>query len=326
MIEVGPGTGARKLRRLYVRSPDRSNPTWWQRLWVAFLGSILAPAYLLMAIPLRTPGLRFRIQCARLAFELLIRKSARVSFRTIYALLFWPMDSTRYFEFDFVWRQISDHPPKSFLDVSSPRMFPLMVVRRYRQLRAEFLNPDSSDLAETRKLAQAMGIENRCSFHELLVECAPFEPGSFDLITCISVLEHIPGSTAALEQMWRLLKPGGRLYLTLPCLAEAAMQYANVNFYGLPVPREEEFSFLQQYYDDALLRELVYSVAGEPRRIAIYGEKREGFFRRYVNGARSDPYYPRWRDPYRMGKEFAEFGSIAALPGEGVIAMEFVKP
>lgn len=38
----------------------------------------------------------------------------------------------------------------------------------------------------------------------------------FDLITCISVLEHIPNHKDAINGMFRLLKPGGYLVLTFP--------------------------------------------------------------------------------------------------------------
>jgi len=38
----------------------------------------------------------------------------------------------------------------------------------------------------------------------------------FDLITCISVLEHIPDHRAAISGMFGLLKPGGILVLTFP--------------------------------------------------------------------------------------------------------------
>jgi len=38
----------------------------------------------------------------------------------------------------------------------------------------------------------------------------------FDLITCISVLEHIPNHKDAVSGMFRLLKPGGHLVLTFP--------------------------------------------------------------------------------------------------------------
>jgi SAM-dependent methyltransferase len=39
---------------------------------------------------------------------------------------------------------------------------------------------------------------------------------SFDMITCISVLEHIRDSESAVRSMFHLLKPGGHLILTFP--------------------------------------------------------------------------------------------------------------
>ena len=40
--------------------------------------------------------------------------------------------------------------------------------------------------------------------------------GSYDLITCISVLEHVKDSDAAVRNVFSLLKPGGHLLLTFP--------------------------------------------------------------------------------------------------------------
>ncbi len=39
---------------------------------------------------------------------------------------------------------------------------------------------------------------------------------TFDAVTCISVLEHIPAHANAIKSMYKLLKPGGRLILTCP--------------------------------------------------------------------------------------------------------------
>jgi ubiquinone/menaquinone biosynthesis C-methylase UbiE len=44
----------------------------------------------------------------------------------------------------------------------------------------------------------------------------PFASASFDLLTCTDVLQHVsdpPGDTAALAEAWRVLRPGGRLFL-----------------------------------------------------------------------------------------------------------------
>jgi 2-polyprenyl-3-methyl-5-hydroxy-6-metoxy-1,4-benzoquinol methylase len=44
----------------------------------------------------------------------------------------------------------------------------------------------------------------------------PFRPSAFDVVTCVSVLEHMPPGTraAGVRDMARVLKPGGRLILT----------------------------------------------------------------------------------------------------------------
>ncbi len=44
----------------------------------------------------------------------------------------------------------------------------------------------------------------------------PFADGSFDAVICSEVLEHIPNYRAALEEIHRVLKPGGRLCASVP--------------------------------------------------------------------------------------------------------------
>ncbi len=44
----------------------------------------------------------------------------------------------------------------------------------------------------------------------------PFEDASFDLITCLDVLEHTPDDTATLRELRRVTRPGGWLLLTVP--------------------------------------------------------------------------------------------------------------
>jgi len=44
----------------------------------------------------------------------------------------------------------------------------------------------------------------------------PFRSGYFDVVIVNEVLEHIPDQDAALDEIWRVLKPGGRLLLFCP--------------------------------------------------------------------------------------------------------------
>jgi SAM-dependent methyltransferase len=53
----------------------------------------------------------------------------------------------------------------------------------------------------------------------------PSANGTYDLITSISVIEHIPDVERALAEMYRCLKPGGRLLVTTDC-AETGKPYS----------------------------------------------------------------------------------------------------
>jgi len=46
--------------------------------------------------------------------------------------------------------------------------------------------------------------------------CLPFPDDSFDKIVAAEVLEHIPDDMAAMTELLRVLKPGGRLAVTVP--------------------------------------------------------------------------------------------------------------
>jgi SAM-dependent methyltransferase len=48
------------------------------------------------------------------------------------------------------------------------------------------------------------------------LEELPWDPASFDLITCLDVVEHIPDDVRALSELRRVSRPGGWLLVTVP--------------------------------------------------------------------------------------------------------------
>jgi SAM-dependent methyltransferase len=240
-------------------------------------------------------------------------------------MLLTPIESTRYFEFGLAWEFLSNISIDRYLDVSSPRLFPLTLVAQRSKTSAELINPTHEDLKITSSLVRAWGLADRCTVWSCLIEDAPFARETFDVITSLSVVEHIPADKHAVQRMWDLLKPGGRLVLSVPCAAVAEEQYIDVDHFGLQRRDEEGFFFLQYLYNDELLRERFYSVLGNPTRYAIYGENEGGSLRRGLIRKWSGAKYPRWKEPYTMAREFKQYQNIRELPGEGIIAMEFVK-
>jgi SAM-dependent methyltransferase len=49
------------------------------------------------------------------------------------------------------------------------------------------------------------------------LEACAFQDGSFDLVQAHHVLEHVPDLHSLLDEVLRLLKPGGRCFFTVPC-------------------------------------------------------------------------------------------------------------
>jgi SAM-dependent methyltransferase len=319
------GVDPRAPKKTYVQVPARETHGRFQRLSGALVGAALSPLYWLLARLYRGPGLRFRLQCAILGVHLLFKRSARVPYSTIFVLLFWPIDSVRYFEFDFMWRTLSGASFHNYLDVSSPRLFPIVLLRKRPDVRAELVNPDEADLRSTATLVDACGLSTRCHLRKCLIEDAPFAPESFDAITSISVIEHIPEDANAIKNIWRLLKPGGKLLLSVPCAAVAEQEFANVDFFGLQTSDKDGFFFHQYRYDYALLQERIFGITGKPLRFAIYGERRRGTLFNWLLRRWTGQSYPMWKEPYAVAREFRYYGSASDLPGEGVIAMEFVK-
>jgi SAM-dependent methyltransferase len=317
------------LPKAHLRVPPPQPPLPpWRKLARYTWGAALAPLYWLLAHRFRTPGLGLQRRCFWLGLRLFARQRTRHASGWAYELMFRPMDSTRYFELDFAWQALADQPLQRYLDVSSPRLFPVLLLDHQPGLRADLVNPDANDLYPTSVLVEASGVGARCRLHPSLIEAVPFAPASFDAITSISVIEHIPDDTRALRRMWDLLQPGGLLVISVPCAAEASEQYLDHNEYGLLAPDAAGFVFYQRFYSPALLAERILSVTGAPRRQAVYGEKRPGLQQAaaYAKRASLSTHFPVWREPYVMGRDFARFPSLEALPGEGVISLEFVKP
>lgn len=317
---------AQEVKKAYLQAPRLPPPTRTQVLTLGLAGLVLSPLYWMLACCRDVPGLAFRAQCFRLGLRLLPKLHGRIDAKTVFFLLCYPMDSTRYFEFDFAWRALAVPLSEKYLDVSSPRFFFTLLLLRHKNLTADLLNPDKADLLETDRLLGATGLRPRCRLHDTIIANTPLASASFDVITSLSVVEHIPEDRQAIQKMWELLKPGGRLLLTVPCAARTSEQYIDHDEYGVLGAGVDGYVFWQRFYDEALLRERIFSVTGEPCHARIFGERTAGLFRKNSDRKWTERYYPFWREPCMVGEEYTCFDSLNNLPGEGVIAMEFIKP
>lgn len=72
----------------------------------------------------------------------------------------------------------------------------------------------SLGMAAAARRALGADLESGCAFAVLDVQQIPFETAQFDRILGIGLLDHVPDRVRALDEIRRVLKPGGRLYVT----------------------------------------------------------------------------------------------------------------
>ncbi|MFT5232566.1 MAG: SAM-dependent methyltransferase [Candidatus Krumholzibacteriia bacterium] len=75
---------------------------------------------------------------------------------------------------------------------------------------------DAAFLADFATSAEAQGLADRTAGHLLANGRIPLANGAADVVTSFTVLEHVPDEEAALAEMFRVLKPGGRLIISVP--------------------------------------------------------------------------------------------------------------
>ncbi|MES2463738.1 MAG: class I SAM-dependent methyltransferase [Armatimonadota bacterium] len=73
--------------------------------------------------------------------------------------------------------------------------------------------------------------------HEVPLEDATLPSASFDLVSLLHVLEHVPDPRTTLTEAKRLLKPGGTLLLALPNAGSLEAKLFRSSWYPLDLPR-----------------------------------------------------------------------------------------
>jgi len=132
-------------------------------------------------------------------------------------------------EYRFVFGAIRQTAPKSVLDVGTGESALPSLIRT--------CGPVVTAIDNIRDYWPE-GMANR-HFHLKVEDATQAISGTYDMVTCISVLEHIKEHDAAVSNMMRALNPGGHLVLTCPynerCYIENAYKLPGAG-YGKDLP------------------------------------------------------------------------------------------
>lgn len=81
---------------------------------------------------------------------------------------------------------------------------------------------------EAARRTAAAGWGDRARYRTGAVEALPFDDATFDLVTCQTVLIHVPDVARVLREFQRVLRPGGRLLVAEPHNMSGAMVLGSV--------------------------------------------------------------------------------------------------
>lgn len=273
------------------------------------------------------PGLDF----ARLGTRLGAALAARGDLRLGLKYLIVPVASMRYFELSFAAEAVQGVPPGDWLDVSSPRLFPLYVAGLGRG-HVEAWNPDRDDLEATQRAVRALRLTDQITLSTYSTE--DLRPGGAERyagISAISVVEHIAGADSdsdAVTAMYGALRPGGQLILTVPTDRSYREEFRAEQMYPTqPLDQQGRGYFFQRWYDRGAIEDRLSSAVGRlPDRTELFGEVRPGVYRDYQDRLARRGRAEAAADPHLIADGFGRFDSYDAMPGMGVCGLTFTKP
>ena len=188
-----------------------------------------------------------------------------------------PMDSVRYFEFDFAWKATRRLLADDYVDVSSPRLLPVAVVldRPTSRQPREPRHPRSGDDPRARRCAW-IGDRCRWSAGWIRWSCPPRLIWSHrsrwwstsPRPRCRGRRPHVElGAARWPTRPDRSVRAGG------------LEEYVDRDDYGLLRPDEAGFVLGQRFYDREALDAGFFRICG-PAGMAIFGERNGDVFRR----------------------------------------------
>lgn len=119
------------------------------------------------------------------------------------------------------------------------------------------------------QIKQGFGIDfktENCQFNNIQIQQIkindrlPFSNSTFDVVTMLAVLEHIENKQAMLQEIYRVLVPGGRLIITVPSVwSQPVLEFLA---YQLKIVSQDEIRDHKRYYNRSKLKRVLVDALG----------------------------------------------------------------
>jgi ubiquinone/menaquinone biosynthesis C-methylase UbiE len=131
---------------------------------------------------------------------------------------------------------------------------------------------------ELRGYAQTLYARPNVTYLKGTAERMPFQDATFDKIVSISCLEHFASPFEGLKEMSRVLKPGGRLAISVDSLLP---ENSSVSYRAWHKPRH----FVTQYFSETELLDMIQQVGlrSEPKRtVHLFRSRAAAYIRQII--------------------------------------------
>jgi SAM-dependent methyltransferase len=193
------------------------------------------------------------------------------------ARLINPLSYPRHLEFALTLRDLHVAKGLRVLDIGSPKLLALFLASR---LDLDLWITDIRDyfVPSTRDFLRVLGQGSRVgeSVHLETQDARALRYGanSFDRIFAVSVIEHIPngGDSTAIQEIARVLKPGGTAVLTVPFAEKYVEEHVASDVYERK-RKASELVFYQRRYDyESLHLRLIAPSSLQLQNLTLFGE------------------------------------------------------
>jgi cyclopropane fatty-acyl-phospholipid synthase-like methyltransferase len=167
-------------------------------------------------------------------------------------------------------------PGKSLLDIACGSGGPAMRIAQKTGCSLVGVDVHEQAVSTAASLAPQRGLDDRATFRTCdATVTLPFADATFDAITCIDAINHLPDRPRVIDDWARLLKVGGRMLFTNPCTVTGPLSNTELavrSSIGF-------FLFVPAGYDRQIIAECGLSlVASEDvtENMAVTAQKRGG--------------------------------------------------